>query len=865
MPSLWLHALLLCWPVVVESSDVAAEPVLRWSARLRGLEAEALGDAEHGRLVSEFAAAVAETLGVVAEQVQDLEGNVGQISIRSWRSPPQLAHDMRPGESHPEHRTGTGSDNSATGQPEATAQPQATRTTTTTWPQDRPFRGITYNALPCMEQTCDGRGLPSHDLLQPEYEGQWGAAGRDDLATMAQIGANAVRVYHGLGLGAEGRGRGAFLDRAHMLGISMILGYHTEAALRPDACPDFDCFEAWKAATLAGFDSGLAVGVGWHPAVHTLMLLNQPDYLELSPKCQPVGAWCRLRAVLSALDGVLAAENEAGIDAGNVRLAVSWSFSVRDSIDGELHGPGIFGFQDVTLGIADPSIVNYTPRSRMETLQEAFRTRWMHSLNTPASWSFVHETVEQVYDRFTPTPWFLGEYGAFDMSGSAIQADLETMDALANKGGDFKGAAVHQFQVAYERGGGEMNFGLFSLGNQVSGMTDKVCDRENNACQRWTVRCLCEEHDWLDDAKAYRASAVAAAWGGSLEDIASLCIAPNGPPSSGTDRGSSVSAHQGPPSAGEASTTEFISEFNSSESDADPESTSFVPTASTSEDSDNESNGTNASAPIDAGNVSTTTPTKANATDDSDQAEVGDVAEDRVADETREGDDESDNDASRRLEGGDDQANSESIARTDVSSRLDCIILELPENVSVDEARVTLGSSTLAERIVARAVAALGKESDAAMGELSLVEIVTGPWTAEAVKKEKALAAGEKTNAFDFPWWGWAIIAFFVLALMLWKIISLSFGVLCRRQRMGAAARQDYMASPRPSDGEMSSVVPTDGSTVVLQVDCTEGKLGEAHDGQIPPEASKTSDGDASGKAASTPEVREEVCVRIEM
>merc|ERR1719499_1435974 len=93
------------------------------------------------------------------------------------------------------------------------------------------------------------------------------------------------------------------------------------------------------------------------------------------------------------------------------------------------------------------------------------------------------------------------------------------MHLHAMKGESFLGAAFFQFQTAYWKGGSEMNFGLFGLGEKQIGETGEVCDRE---CQTWPVHCLTTNLSWLAGTRANRARAVATAWGGSI-DTSALC------------------------------------------------------------------------------------------------------------------------------------------------------------------------------------------------------------------------------------------------------------------------------------------------------------------------------------------------------
>jgi len=362
-------------------------------------------------------------------------------------------------------------------------------------------------------QLCEDR-LGSEDMLQDAYSKQWGAEGRDDLRTMAKLGANAVRLYHSMGLNVQ-HNHGGFLDRAQAVGLNVMPGYDTQGS-----CPQFDCFEAWKHSTLQGFDLGFRHGDSWHPAISALILLNEPDFFGGYPDCVPTGAWCRVKAMLSALDGVLAAEREAGIEPGRVKLTVTWSFGMMPSIDGKEGGPGLFGFQDTVAGIADPTIANYTPRSSHADLQQAFRTRWIHGVNTQAPWSFVKSVIAGNYAKFSPTPWFIGEYGANGQTLATIQADLEDMQKTS---GDFLGAAFFQFQTAHFKGGSELNFGLFRLGSEKLWDINPPCNDVPSKCRTWPVYCLSKDLNWLPGSLARRAEAVAAAWGGSLPSGRGFC------------------------------------------------------------------------------------------------------------------------------------------------------------------------------------------------------------------------------------------------------------------------------------------------------------------------------------------------------
>lgn len=355
-------------------------------------------------------------------------------------------------------------------------------------------------------------------MVQQGYQMQWGTQGRNDLRVMKDLGATAVRLYHSIG-GGPATDHGEFLDSAHAVGLDVLPGVET---LLAETCPEFDCFDIIKTALNQSFALGFAKGGSWHPAVQTVILFNEPDFLMYSPHCPDKASWCRVKAVLSAFDGLLAAERDAGISPGRVRLTTAWSFATFDSIDGSCKKcPGYFGFHDVKAVIKDPSLAQYKPRSSRQALNEAYEKRWINVLNVAAPFEYVRNLISPHYAPFGKMPWSIGEYGAQNLPKDKIVNDLKAMDALAATDDPFMGSCMFQFQTAYFKGGSEMNFGIFGLGKTKIADTDDVCDRQGR-CSKWPVYCLSTRLPWLPGESAKRAEAVASAWGGHMQG-ASFC------------------------------------------------------------------------------------------------------------------------------------------------------------------------------------------------------------------------------------------------------------------------------------------------------------------------------------------------------
>lgn len=393
--------------------------------------------------------------------------------------------------------------------------------------QLQPMRGVCYDAVPCNADDAAVGGVcnngippPALDVAQVGYANQWGPKGRDDLGTISTLGGNAVRLYHSFGIESK-HDHGKFLDRAEEVGLHVLYGFHTQ-----NLCDkDFNCFVAWKAAALSAFKNGLVKGGAYHPAVAMIVVQDMPDVLNFGGNPPPVcatgnNAKCRVKAALSALDGLLAAEKEAGITGTLPNLTISWSFDVQTSIDGKVSGEGYYGFQDMIAGTANPSIADYSPQTGADVLAAAFTARWVHSVSSHAPYSFIKEKVGGNYDQFLPTPWFVSSWSGDGMAQSGILSDLKAMDADAAALGPFLGVSVFSFQVDYlaqAQPGAVQPYGLFALGNQSSYATEETCQEDVNTrsptcTPTWPVSCLDSK-----SPKDHRAVAASTAWGGQIK------------------------------------------------------------------------------------------------------------------------------------------------------------------------------------------------------------------------------------------------------------------------------------------------------------------------------------------------------------
>jgi len=203
---------------------------------------------------------------------------------------------------------------------------------------------------------------------------------------------------------------------------------------------------------------------------------------------------------------------------GRVKLSIAWSNAPGESLDKTVSGLAVWAWQDTAACIENPGMVGYKPHSPQASMVEAFKTRWVHGINTQTP-----GTIAYMKDHYKGSqPWFIGEYGANGLGQAEIENELRHMDSVARDSSNpFLGMAFFQFQTAYFKGGSEMNFGLFRFGNKKLGETGDICD-QGHGCKKLPVWCLTTDRGDLPDIVSHRADALAKVWGGAI-DQSQMC------------------------------------------------------------------------------------------------------------------------------------------------------------------------------------------------------------------------------------------------------------------------------------------------------------------------------------------------------
>eukprot|EP00418_Pyrodinium_bahamense_P083792 CAMPEP_0179053020 /NCGR_PEP_ID=MMETSP0796-20121207/22054_1 /TAXON_ID=73915 /ORGANISM="Pyrodinium bahamense, Strain pbaha01" /LENGTH=495 /DNA_ID=CAMNT_0020749597 /DNA_START=39 /DNA_END=1526 /DNA_ORIENTATION=+ len=200
----------------------------------------------------------------------------------------------------------------------------------------------------------------------------------------------------------------------------------------------------------------------YHPALRTMILMNEPDLKLQSGFLQgvpgPPEHFCK--ALVSALDAVLDAEREAGVEGPLPNLTVAFSFARCPKCSRFGDHPSLGQMWDLRRAMKHPELVGYLPRNNLWAI---YRARFVNSFNTANSaLDMRHQFLDMYDEHFQGTPVFIGEYHSpyfFDQ-----QLDLEEiLEISANRSTMLQGICFFEFQVRYDKGGAEMNFGMFGL------------------------------------------------------------------------------------------------------------------------------------------------------------------------------------------------------------------------------------------------------------------------------------------------------------------------------------------------------------------------------------------------------------------
>lgn len=334
------------------------------------------------------------------------------------------------------------------------------------------IKGISYSPVPL--KTLEVLG--NDDFMSANASVLWGNDGRRDLVVMKALGANAVRLYGN----DPTEQHGPFLDEAKAQGLEVILGMSDYPYVQMDgncmAASAFDCFVQIRKQYVLNLQNGFLAGKMYHTALRAVILMNEPD-LKFQPVNEPVH-FCK--ALVSAFDAVLDAEIEAGIVGPRPNFTVTFSFGVCGNCKEKGSHPALGQMVELRNAMKNPLSVGYHPK---HDLWAAYQQRFVNSFNTANPASDVRSLFLDHYDAIFPgTPVFIGEYHSPGVPDQ--RADLEQiLHEASNASSMLMGISFFEFQVRYDKGGSELTFGMFGLGDETGKSVQMGHDN-------FQVRCL---------------------------------------------------------------------------------------------------------------------------------------------------------------------------------------------------------------------------------------------------------------------------------------------------------------------------------------------------------------------------------------
>jgi len=137
----------------------------------------------------------------------------------------------------------------------------------------------------------------------------------------------------------------------------------------------------------------------------------------------------------------------------------------------------------------------------------------VNSFNTASPYFSVQSEVLNVYNRSgfwdhnMKMPVFIGEYHSVKFP---LQEDLTSMQRIVSEYPFFMGVTFFEYQVRYDKGGSETEFGMFGLGDC------KLMDMHFLG-EDYSVWDLAENHDHLSHSLEKIDTIVAGAFGGKAD------------------------------------------------------------------------------------------------------------------------------------------------------------------------------------------------------------------------------------------------------------------------------------------------------------------------------------------------------------
>lgn len=366
------------------------------------------------------------------------------------------------------------------------------------------FKGICYAPAPCKDECV----LLQDDFMAEDAKALWGTRYRADLEIIKGLGATHVRLY---GNNPANMHR-SFLDEASKVGLAVIVGISNWPFTQmPESnCmqfSDYNCYQQVKESYSGNLRGGLLLNDGtYHAALASVIVINEPD-LKLPAMEEPM-KWCK--GIISAIDGMLDAEAEANVTGKLPPFTATFSFGVCGACRDFASSPALGQMVELRHALFRPLDYGYQPRNN---LTDFYYKRFYNSFNTNNPARDVKHIFLDLYEQeFPDMPVIIQEYHSPFVNQ---EEDLAELLEIAGNSSLLKGVSFFEYQVRYDKGGPELAFGIFGLGDFV------IADFDYFA-QQFVSWCLVPMTDQVSGRML--AEVVAHAFGASRPDLSRLCI-----------------------------------------------------------------------------------------------------------------------------------------------------------------------------------------------------------------------------------------------------------------------------------------------------------------------------------------------------
>mmetsp|Transcript_124730 Transcript_124730/g.313648 ORF Transcript_124730/g.313648 Transcript_124730/m.313648 type:complete len:760 (+) Transcript_124730:68-2347(+) len=341
-------------------------------------------------------------------------------------------------------------------------------------PESKIMKGISYGPFPS-KTTVYGRHVID-DFMSDYAKPLWGQRGRGDLELMQNMGVNTVRMY---GNNPEER-HGDFLDEAQRLNMKVIPGisFYPYTQSPDDACAlphstaasNNDCYNVIRTYYKQNLQNGFLQNGAYHPAIDSVIVMNEPE-LNIGNFANTVHPSYFIKAMLSAIDGMLSAEKDMRVRNPQVRFTVTFSFATcplcQTPIGVQPNVPGMAQMLELKRGIENPELFGYTPKNDLKSF---YATRFYNSFNSKNSAKQLQTMFFNPYAISFPTmdvavlEFHQPDYGGAQQPVDQAE-DLQQMMEMTRNSDQLIGFSFFEWQVRSDKGGTETSFGMFDLGD----------------------------------------------------------------------------------------------------------------------------------------------------------------------------------------------------------------------------------------------------------------------------------------------------------------------------------------------------------------------------------------------------------------